>query len=176
VALIIVEGVDGSGKTTVIRDLRTQSRTYFWVASSSRRPSTLPALCDALYWLSQASSLPLPIICDRFPLISEPIYGPILRGKSMLEEMNGRNKSKNADLMHQIDRVIYCRPPRAEIIKNLKITESSQLGGVIDNLDRLLFSYDSKMDSLRDQGVYVHRYDYTNPAKLGLDLMFFGRV
>lgn len=171
--ILIVEGVDGSGKTTLIRNLRKQSNTYFWVASSSRRPQTLPDLQDAMHWIGQAAFLRLPVICDRFPIISETVYGPILRGTNLLDQLGRRDQSNATNLLSEVDRVIYCRPSKETIQANL--AQNPQMEGVQKNLASLLQRYDDVINSLRDDNIYVRQYDYTRNV-VSLDNLFFGRV
>lgn len=172
-SIVIVEGVDGSGKSTLIRKLREQSKRYFWIASSSSRPKTLPDLQDALHWVGQASYLKLPIVCDRFPLISEVVYGPILRGSNLLDQLNRRDQASAAALLSEVDRIIYCRPHKDVIKENL--SKNLQMDGVKNRLGDLINRYDDVMDSLRDDNIYVIGYDYTKNVS-PLEGLFFGRI
>lgn len=173
-AIILVEGVDGSGKTTLIWNLRQQSKTYFWIASSSGRPKTVPELQDAMHWIGQASYLKLPVVCDRFPIISETVYGPILRGSNLLDQLTRRDQANATALLSEVDRVIYCRPPR-EIVKD-NISKIPQMEGVVKRIDDLYDRYDAVMESLRDDNIYVHGYDYTRKYSMPLEGLFFGKV
>lgn len=174
--IVIVEGVDGSGKTTLLRDLRKQSKTYFWIASSSRRPQTLVNFQDAIHWIGQAGYLNLPIVCDRFPIISETVYGPILRGSNLLNKFNRRDQANATAVLNGVDRIIYCRPPKEQIAHNLK--QNPQMEGVIKHLPALIKRYDDVMDSLRDDNIKVFHYDYTRFVDKPADLeqLFFGRI
>lgn len=172
-SVIIVEGVDGSGKTALLRNLRKQTRNYFWVASSSGRPLSLPDLQDAIHWIGQAAFLKIPIICDRFPVISEMIYGPILRGASLLDQLSRRDQANVTNLLKEVDRIIYCRPPIETIEQNL--AQNPQLEGVKKNIKALATRYDDVMNSLREDNIYVKGYDYTKNFR-SLDDLFFGRI
>lgn len=176
-SIIIVEGVDGSGKTTLIRTLREYSSVYFWIASSSRRPQTILQLRDAIHWLGQCSYLKLPIICDRYPVISEEVYGPVMRDGSLLNQLGQRELGDVTEfLSFQVDRIIYCRPPIEVIKENLK--KNKQMDGVIERLPKLLQRYDDLMNSLRDDNIFVQHFDYTNPKHQAdsIEGLFFGRI
>jgi len=172
VSIVIVEGPDGSGKTTLLRMLREQTKTYFWIASSSGRPKTYRELQDAVHWISQCAYLKMPVVCDRFPLISESVYGPVIRGTSLLDEMSRKEQAAASELLaHSVDRIIYCRPPEPVIRDNIKIRP--QMQGVSEKLKELLHRYDDLMDSLRDDNLFVYHYDYTrNNSRL--EDIFFG--
>lgn len=172
-SIVIVEGPDGSGKTTLLRNLREQSRNYFWIASSSGRPRTLFQLEQALHWLGQALYLGIPIVCDRFPLLSEEVYGPILRGASLLDRLSTGSKEEYAHLLAQVKRVIYCRPPTRVIVQNLK--SNPQLEGVRDKISRIIMQYDDIIGSITDT-VPVVSYDYTANYSQSLDSLFFGEI
>lgn len=170
---MIVEGPDGSGKSTLIRNLRATSKNYFWIASSSGRPRTVPEIEQALHWLGQALYLKIPIVCDRFPLISESIYGPILRHSSLLSHIPPADHERYEELLKHVDRIIYCRPTILTMRNNLK--SEPQLAGVEKNLEHIVGAYDSLMRSLEESS-FVFRYDYTKPQDLTLDGLFFGRT
>lgn len=174
-SLIVVEGIDGSGKTTLLRTLREQSKTYFWIASSSRRPPTVNAINDAVHWLGQCVYLGrFPVVCDRFPLISEAIYGPVLRESSLLDNIDKRQQRSYTEFFQEIDRIVYCRPPKEVIKKNLQALP--QMDGVIKHFDKLLSRYDAFMNSLRDENIRVYPFDYTRDSPAALDQLFFGRI
>ena len=173
-SIIIVEGVDGSGKTILLRRLREQSSRYFWVALSSGRPKTLEEIHDAVHFIGQCAYLKLPVICDRFPLISEEVYGPTLRGTSLLNDLSHRQQEISANfLLENTERIVYCKPPKETIIKNLTEGGIPQLPGVLENLDELLDRYEGIITTLKDKGVPVYRYDYTRDHT-PLDEVFFG--
>lgn len=157
--LVIVEGCDASGKSTLIEQLRLESKKYFWVVRSSGPPRTYPEVADAISWLTRSSHSGPPIVCDRHPLISEPIYGLVLRGKNLLAGHFSESDIRE-HLLDSVDRIIYCRPPTEQIL--LKIGHQAQLKGVPDNLERLIQVYDQTMEFLEKHfGVVVKHYDYT---------------
>jgi thymidylate kinase len=159
VSIIIVEGPDGAGKTTLIRNLREESKRYFWVASSSGPPKDLEEIRDVLRWVDKAAELQIPVIFDRFPLISESVYGPVLRGKCLLDEMGDSEHISVTALLRKINRVVYCRPSLEVIRKNVIEGTTPQLLGVLENLKDIVERYDKLMDILEDE-IQVYHYDY----------------
>jgi hypothetical protein len=119
---IIVDGPDGAGKTDLIRDLSNHLGLPVhprFVQSRTQPPDDLdqrvmddlatPAFSDGYHtW-----------IYDRHPLISEPIYGLVVRG-----ELLGRFQYPSwLDRMRATlaDRciVVWCLPPYAEVVSNV---------------------------------------------------------
>jgi hypothetical protein len=163
VGIIIVEGPDGAGKTTLLSNLRKDSAVYFWTASSSHRPKTLRELTDAVHWISQATYLKLPVICDRFPILSESVYGILMRGKCLLDELSPRHQQQITESFRDgVDRIIYCRPPLEQIKHNVK--GIPQMEGVVEVIERIVQRYDELMRMLKDEDkLHVTWYDYTKP-------------
>lgn len=173
-SIVIVEGVDGSGKTTLLRNLRQQSKTYFWIAASSRRPKTQDELQEAVFWVAQCAYLKLPVLCDRFPLISEPVYGPVMRGENILEQFRTRIQKDFLEVFEGVNRIIYCRPSKDTIRQNLVSSALPQMAGVVEKLGTLIGRYDDIMDSLGDT-VPILVYDYVNTRR-PLEELFFGKI
>lgn len=81
--LIIVEGADGVGKTTLVEALQAQVKN---VEVLHRGPIKRPPLEEYEYDLDHyRPGSGLDIICDRWHW-GEMIYGPLLRGESKLHE------------------------------------------------------------------------------------------
>lgn len=152
-SLVIVEGPDGSGKTTLIEYLRKSLHPYTWILKSNSKPQTVEDIIHVLTWITHAPP-GLPLILDRHPLISETVYGPILRGASRMP-LNPQDLSAcfPPDTL-----VVYCRPSVNAIHEGAKTEE--QMKGVITKLGKIITAYDTLMASLKDRGVKVHEYDY----------------
>lgn len=77
--MIIVEGPDGSGKTTLVRDL---SRDLNMLVAPRVVAQDTTAMVDLKQWVDHNLDRGFqPVIFDRHRLISEPIYGTIMPGK-----------------------------------------------------------------------------------------------
>lgn len=142
---IIVEGMDGSGKTTLVKHLAHQ----FPQLEVVTRPKDVHF---DIWWPSELDRLdtaPVPIY-DRF-FYSELVYGPIIRGKinANMELVNGV-----AWFMRSTAMLIYARPHSSSI--RTAINEHPQMPGVIRHFEQLLEAYDSLMAT--EMQWYVDRF------------------
>lgn len=136
--MIIVEGLDNTGKTTLVKELVNRLGIPSMIrvrpkAETEFRIDLLRVLTDG------------PWIMDRHPIISEMVYGPILRGGMVIEE---DNLNALATLIDQSPMFIYCRPPDSVI---LNFGEREQMDGVIDQAQILLARYDFVMQFIRSR-------------------------
>jgi tRNA uridine 5-carbamoylmethylation protein Kti12 len=141
--MIIVEGMDNTGKSTLVQHLAEKFKLC--KVATYHKPQSLVMIHDYDFWLSLC---PQPLILDRHPAISDLIYGNVLRGISYITERESRAWSKD----HLI---IYCRPAADIILKSFE--DRPQLGGVKENLLKLLLFYDTYMEDIK----HVF-YDHTN--------------
>jgi len=94
------------------------------------------------------------VIYDRFPLISESIYGSILRGVNHLADSGDLyEKFKKVDPL-----IIYCRPPAEEVLSFKD--GRKQMNGVQSEGEVLLEAYDSLMEDYMKEGYKVIPYNY----------------
>lgn len=165
--MIVVEGPDGAGKSTLIREIQSE----FPITLAPRVVSKdAEAMVDLVKWVEEDNAkLGQGVVYDRHRLISEPIYGAILRAQAepgfddidWLERMMRQFYSKKPTL-------IYCLPPR-EVVKN----------NVFADRDNSVVRGDSGSVIERIYNLYVARaavdvgcrrayiYDYTStPLKL----------
>lgn len=153
--MIIVEGMDNSGKTTLVRHL-TDKFHLFGVNSRMKmvnQESMETFFRHSMTLQSKISTL----IFDRYHLISEPIYGPIIRGNSIISDVALRAMYMVLAMSNAM--TIYCRPADDQI---LQFTEP-QMDGVKENAGRLIQAYDDKMLQLqREFGMSVMIYNWTN--------------
>ena len=157
--IIAVEGMDSSGKTTLISQLR-QTDHSFWCISRSKPIKTIRELDSFLSWLDALPHDQL-IVLDRHPLVSEKVYGPLLRGKDLTENLDPDIISTHlGGGLSRLIRVIYCRPPSSVIKSNL--WKNPQLDGVPENFLTLLTRYDNVMALLKMGGIPVIYHDYTS--------------
>lgn len=167
--LIVVEGVDASGKTTLLENSRHIRGRYFVLLRHSCRPLVPDDIGNLLKLID---GQPVDLILDRHPLISEPIYGPILRKKNLVTEWIAPFTGAVDSWIKEIDRVIYCRPPITAILTNLN--NNPQLAGVEQHLEELLYAYDRRMAEIKALGVEVVKYDYKRDPVPDLRQLFFG--
>jgi hypothetical protein len=147
--MIIVEGFDNSGKTTLIRSLSEKMQLPIQLSTG---PITDEGLRDYLDRFIRDDEVKL---YDRTPLISEAIYRPIRRPGTFVADQAWLL----AMLMRMTPVIVYCRPPNEKIFN---FGEREQMAGVIDNAKRILASYDLVMSALLKVFHWpVIYYDYT---------------
>jgi hypothetical protein len=171
VPLIIVEGVDGSGKTTLIQNFRQVASRLCWIFARSGPPQSVLDLDETIRYLSRNRYYKTPLITDRHPLISEPIYGPIIRGKSLIEEYWDREEALD-QIAAIADRVIYCRPDLQIALRSSK--REPQMPGVHEQYWALYQAYDKAMEDLLRRKVKVLPYDWSFDQSVDLNQLFLG--
>lgn len=148
--IIVVEGPDNGGKTTLAQYLAKQLRAVFVKVERPRRAVDLTAYQNILEVARSYSGI---VVTDRHVAISEPIYGKIVRGGHDLKE---------ADILLCLDRldaVIYCRPPIERIIAT--ISERAQMEGVVENTTAIVQAYDDWYNENLSRFRFIGHYDYT---------------
>ena len=142
--LIIIEGCDATGKTSLIKELASELNLP---VIKSYKPPSEGDIKRFTYW---ASASPVTPILDRAPFISDLVYGPIIRGKTPCTLELTQELRTTAYLVH-------CSPPLSAIIRNLH--NEKQMEGVDENLRGIYDAYESLMQILDADFIY----DYTNP-------------
>lgn len=150
--MIIIEGPDGAGKSTLIRRLQDENPE---LQLAPRACTSLggPLHGDALLeWLRDYGAM-YGYIYDRHPCISGAVYGAV-RADPPDASLRGRLNGLIWEI-HENARVIYCRPPRHEIVK--AVNDTAQLEGVSRQIHSIIDTYDAVM------GVMIphERYDWT---------------
>ena len=143
--MIIIEGCDNTGKSTLILSLATDLRMA--TARSTGRPGSERAIQDYHSWCEDC---PQKLILDRHPALSDLVYGSLLRNHT----------HSDLGLAHRVVEdhfLIYCRPPTSKVIAN--ILDREQMEGVTANAIKLLQGYDDLMSLLQPD----FTYDYTQP-------------
>jgi len=153
-AIIIVEGVDGSGKTTLINKLQKDLNV---ITVKSPRPKNYQDCKDLLartLLLAENTN----ILCDRIGIISEPIYGPVCR-----HILGFPPKAEAEQMLWAMNSIIvYCNPGLEFCQKNVE--SHPQMSGVKDNLPQLHNAYQEWMGQLEMGSVCVIPYDYTEDS------------
>ena len=164
--IIIVEGMDGTGKTTLVQQL-----AYRWEVKPRKYVGSLGPSDDYRLVLvnrtiseiteleiASAEGRPIKRLYDRFPLISEAVYGPILRGRNCF---GGLYYPLRRRLLALKTVIIYCRPNRDVIQANVQ--QAPQMPGVLEHFGELLDAYDKLFVELTESPVnsYITVFDYT---------------
>jgi hypothetical protein len=173
-SIVVVEGPDGAGKTTLIKNLRKTTDRYYVSLHNAGPPKDVLNVQCVTNWIERMAVARVPLVCDRISLISEPIYGEVLRKENILDGTYTTDDIKDF-LLSNVDRIIYCRPPTS-VIQQM-IEKEKQLEGVWANIVAITEKYDYTMKMVRHWGVNVIEYDWT---KYGLDTrlgrLFFGAL
>lgn len=155
--VIVLEGPDGAGKTTLAENIRRHAgRRYFAMVRHSCRPLTFRDAELFTAWI-RGLNPKLDVVVDRHPLISEPIYGPILRGVDLLDCYSFEDRV--AQLEKRISKIVYCRPSVDTILRC--VHAEPQLQWVIEKIDLLIMEYDNFFRQVEFSGrIPVIRYDW----------------
>lgn len=163
--MLIVEGMDNAGKTTLAKKLQ-EKFDLKEIVKSPGPVSYRKLFIFADKWLSLMEKLVLktekinkyPFLHDRFPAFSDQVYGPVLRGINPFNELD-EGKWLMGRLMNVRPAVIYCRPVTETIIKFDE--DQEQMEGVKDHALVLLGRWDELMLHWeRRTGSPLIRYDY----------------
>jgi hypothetical protein len=154
--MVIIEGPDGAGKSTLVKWLGEQVDRSF-VARWNVPPRSRKQLERNLRASKLLMKCGKKIIQDRSPWVTEPIYGALKQGP-----YRTRTWSRyRAQLKSSQPIIVYCRPPK-EVIKEHATTGSSPLdtpeylNWIGDNIDTLIYLYDLFFESLQ-----AFNYDWT---------------
>lgn len=150
---ILVEGCDGSGKSTLIEHARgNQKDHYFLIARASRYQ---PSIKTALNYLAWIKHCPYDLVLDRLHFVSDRVYGPILRNEDVFKALPLSFGTQSMNL------IIYCRPPLTTVLANL--SGKKHLAGVAEQAERIYNAYDEVMAGINNLGITrVLRYNYTD--------------
>ena len=165
--VIIVEGPDGSGKTTLIKNLQNR----FVIKNLKAKRHGPPVDAEDLYertkdLLMEATHSNVNCIIDRFGLIGEQIYGPICRGKDLWVDIPEKRQEIFSAFNTLNPFIIYCRPP-ANIIANLSNHEVKEydtpehLKSLHENQALIIRSYDNFFANWKSYNFFI--WDYTKP-------------
>lgn len=127
--MIILEGPDGAGKTRLALRLADDLGVPI---NPKVVQADMSTEVDLAYWCEgQMREWPRKVIYDRFPLISEFLYGPVFKHDI-------RPSFKNFELLYQLHAqfelaspvVVYCLPPVSEVLQNI-LDETTENDAVI---------------------------------------------
>ena len=155
--LVIIEGPDGGGKTTLLKTLRERlSKQAFFIQSNSKIKTTEELVAYSKFLVEAPDELT--IITDRYPFFSEAVYGPLLRQKDLsMASIDSGEASKIGVRDNSL--VIYCRPPWPTLKRNLE--NEPQRKGVKEKILFITKKYDTIIEEVKFGGVPVIQYDYS---------------
>lgn len=135
---IIIEGMDGSGKTHLI-DYLMMHVPNLEVIVNEKGPEQ-----DFNHWWPDQLDRPVDILVplhDRF-FYSELVYGPLLRGHINAQPVLVQN---GLWFLRSTALLIYCRPDSEKLREGVQVEQ--QMEGVTDKFNELLKLYDELMDA-----------------------------
>jgi hypothetical protein len=148
--MIVIEGPDGAGKTSLIKRLSNDLQIPIHERSANsdssatlNEPGVTRGANLAAWAYKDIITMPeQPFsIYDRHCLISEFVYGPIVRGY-LDPNMLSTTIHFLIRRMAECTFVVFCRPSNDEITKNIKFDAVSQ-GVVGTNSLNLAYAYDA---------------------------------
>lgn len=158
-SLVIIEGPDGSGKTTLANRLLKATGLPSALLRRSGPPGE--SLEEMLALIQTVSGSSVSLILDRHPLISEWVYLRTARRGESKESffLQSHALEKIVSFLSEINPlIIYCRPP-IDILRFYSRIES-QMSGVHSSLESIAEKYDEAMQFLDLKGVRVQKYNF----------------
>lgn len=163
--MIIVEGCDNTGKSTLVKQLCEEMPELVYVPHGPRPPVSAES-----YYKELVDILNRPdnsrVIVDRF-LLSELVYGPILRDKVILDEKQLSYINKLLTIKKPF--IIICNRPTSRILETF--SERDQLDGVRNKVEDIQVKfYETFLEykrNIRDMWFY----DFENPNSADLPLL-----
>lgn len=150
--MLILEGPDGGGKTTLLNTLALDFELPIHPRFSTSTGGPLDNIYnrgrqDLLTWGDQELSL-----YDRHPMVSEPIYGAILR-RDVDKNFYRTRASDTAFLGRGL--MIFVLPGFSTVQANLGIED--QLDGVAENILKIYKAYVSRAATYRGHS-FIYNY------------------
>lgn len=166
--MIVVEGPDGAGKSTLIQAI--VERFGFPIAPRVVSKDA-EAMVDLKAWTESNVSQGFHTrVYDRHRLISEPIYGSILRSRFEpgFSSVVWLNAMYTQFYMRCAPILIYCIPPYDTVRENLKNDADNAV--VAPKIRRIYAQYVAKAASDAAQvGAFVHDYTYEGSTENALE-------
>ena len=163
--MLIVEGPDGTGKTTLAQLIAEE------LGMEYRRAPSLSSTTGAdqgvfEWWRSQLRENNPNVVYDRCFFVSEVLYQMATHERELLVTDTEAMRTGLADLWLKDARWIFCNPPW-DVARGIIYSARDQLKGVTDlDLHKLHWAYDiwSMLMTLAYPDMAVRRYDFTHQS------------
>lgn len=156
--MIIVEGPDGAGKTTIIQNLEDD----LGLPISPRVVGTdTVAMVNLKLWTEDNLNKGFQnMLFDRHRLISEPIYGAVKHRTDPGFDDPAWMVAMMSEFYHIRPIIIYCLPPKALVLKNVNIGPTDN-SAVVKITDWVYNAYVARaaIDIFNLESCFI--YDYT---------------
>lgn len=165
--MIIVEGPDGAGKTTLCKKLSEDfvlpvmdwEQEWGLTRDEMKKDPTLRYYRSLQIEFGAApyhsAGLGHPFIHDRF-YFSSLVYGPLMEGSNQMSDEDRKTIARV--LIALACPVILCLPPKEEVVKNVR-GEGHQMEGVAEIIEDVYDLYSKVMST--DAFPFCMYYDYT---------------
>lgn len=157
-ARILIDGMDGSGKTTLADQLMEFLGDNGHLIVGYNRDHTPGKSPMPTWWMEKLAENPMEkvVVHDRF-FYPEFVYGPVLRNKM---DMPVAVRKYVQEFLRKYAFLIYCRPPAQIIDRDSKTND--QMIGVHEKFKDLLIAYDKLMleEAPHYNGNFM-KYDWT---------------
>lgn len=140
--MITVEGLDNTGKTTLVERIRNEFPQLKHNPSIGNK-HVVEQIRQQMYSSIQVDRFYPLTLWDRSRIISEYVYNPVLRGRPLAVNFE-EWWQLFGEYLKQPQLIIYCHRPLVDIQKSFDDRE--QLGGVAQNLGALNLAYEHVMD------------------------------
>lgn len=135
---VVVEGPDGAGKSTLIDSLGMRLAPRH-VNSAGKTVDNLAEWVE----VDLVANPDPPWVYDRHPLISEPIYGSICRGRPAFrfDSFTWLQHKLGEFIYFKKPLVIICLPPLVTVKRNILQNAPDQMEGVLKHIEAIYYSY-----------------------------------
>ena len=152
---IVIFGCDNTGKSTLSQqlvDLLNEDIDYTAEMVHSLGPGkTYQEMVDFMKQNLIPKGSTHTKVFDRFPVIEETVYGPILRGHDKFFDVD------ISEFLDPVDLFIYCYPG---LFTTLNWGEREQMDGVKGNVLEIINQYNKLAVWLKSQGYNVKEYNF----------------
>lgn len=165
--LVIVEGPDAGGKSTLCKTLEKQLSGVMIHNNEYRDADsdTLAKIFSSQFeYASTMVPVGVPVILDR-SYFSELIYGPVFRGESRITGLQAITLGKYLSLLQPM--VVVCRPPWEAVRRTFMNRPDEEMLDSIDQLSKVYKGYDLREMKIPFD-VPVTHYDYTRDSAVRL--------
>jgi hypothetical protein len=150
---VLIEGFDGTGKSTLARTL-SMGTGWPYIHQSPYRPKSPEEFELACSRALASTDLPN-LISDRWPMVSNYCYLPPGCGGSLAAVISSLRDGR-------VDRIVHCDVDAPEYLRIEArfgdARDAEQTSRVRAQASRVLEAYRGLMDELRDRGFHVKRY------------------
>lgn len=138
--MIVIEGPDGAGKSTLAEVLSVK----FNLPMHERASDSVAGPVDNLFKWAYDDVVSMPdreiSVYDRHPLLSEYVYGPIVRS-TLPEGFTTTTAHRLIRMMAASVLVVLCRPPSERLRSS--VSDQRDMPGVSTHIERIAAAYDA---------------------------------